>query len=400
MPVYVYRARDSFGKQKLGTVDARSEASAVGLLKEQGLFVVSLNERRTSIFDELLNFRGVPLTEVVAFTRQLSTMVSAGLPIARALEVLSEQTTNKNFKKVVMDCLRDVEGGTSLSASFGRFPKIFSATYRALVKAGESSGKLDDVLLRLADNMESDRELRAKFTGAMIYPAIVFLAMIGVFIMMMVFVVPKLADMYQSLNVDLPTITKFMIAMSDFVIHKYYIIILAIVGAGFAFKTFAATPFGSDMLSELSFKLPVFGKINRLREISQYTRTLSLLVSAAIPIVEALNIVADVAGNKQLKRAAFEASANVEKGNSLSEYIKSNKIFPPIVGQMAAVGEETGQLDTVLGRVADFFDGETDHSVKGLSAALEPLILILLGGMVGVLIISIITPIYKITSAL
>lgn len=400
MPIFTYRARDSFGKQRVGTVDARSEASAVGLLKEQGLFVISLEERKVSLADQLMNVRGVPLTETVAFTRQLSTMVSAGLPISRALEVLSEQTTNPKFRKVLLDSLRDVEGGTSMSAAFGRFPKIFSPTYIALVKAGESSGKLDEVLLRLADTMEAERELKSKFAGALIYPAIVFLAMIGVFIMMMVFVVPKLADMYASLNVELPAITQFMISMSEFITTKYYIVILILVGIFFAIKTFVSTPVGSDMMSAVAFKIPVFGRINKLKELASFTRTLSLLVSAAIPIVEALNIVSDVVSNKMLKEAALAAAQNVEKGNALSEYVKSNKVFPPIVGQMVNVGEETGQLDSVLGRVADFFDGETSHSVKGLSAALEPIILILLGGMVGVLIISIITPIYKITSAL
>ncbi len=400
MPIFTYRARDSFGKQRVGTVDARSEASAVGLLKEQGLYVISLEERKTNLVEQLSNIRGVSTTETVAFTRQLSTMVSAGLPISRALEVLSEQSTNPKFRKILLDALRDVEGGTSLSSAFGRFPRIFSPTYIALVRAGESSGKLDEVLLRLADTMEADRELSAQFTGALIYPAIIFVAMIGVFILMMVFVVPKLADMYYSLNVELPAITQFMISMSDFIVHKYYIVILIVVGIGFATKTFLATPIGSDMVSVAMFKMPVFGKINKQKEIAQYTRTLSLLVSAAIPIVEALNIVADVVKNKLLKEAAYASAQNVEKGNSLSDYVKSNKNFPPIVGQMISVGEETGQLDSVLDRVADFFDGETSHAVKGLAAALEPIILIMLGGMVGVLIISIITPIYKITSAL
>lgn len=400
MAIFKYQATDSTGKQRAGTVDARSKAAAVALLKEQGLFVISLSEKKTSFEDLLSTIKGVPQTEIVAFTRQLSTMVSAGLPIARALEVLAAQTANARMKKILMECLRDVEGGTSLSNAFSRFPDEFSPTYQALVKAGESSGKLDEVLLRLADTMEADRELKSQFKSAMVYPIIVFASMVGVFVMMMVFVIPKLAAMYESLNVELPTVTKVMINASDGFIHYWYLVIIAVAGAFFGIKSFMATPVGHKLKSELAFKFPVFGRINKLKELAQFTRTLGLLVSAAIPIVEALNIVGNVAGNDQVKKASREAAETVEKGNSLSNYLKSNPIFPPIIGQMSSVGEETGKLDEVLNRVAEYFDSETGHAVKGLSAAMEPLILILLGGMVGVLIISIITPIYKITSAL
>ncbi|MFZ5425224.1 MAG: type II secretion system F family protein [Patescibacteria group bacterium] len=400
MPIYTYTARDNKGQSRTGTVDARTEALAVSLLKDQGLFVVTLTEKRTSILDQLTSIRGVPDNDIVAFTRQLSTMISAGLPISRALEVLSEQSPNPKMKKIIMDSLRDIEGGSSLSTALGRYPKVFPQTYQSLVMAGEASGKLDEVLLRLADTMEKQRELRSKFKAAMVYPAIVFVVMIGVFVLMMVFVIPKLADMYESLNVDLPPITKFMITVSDLFVQRYYIVLVAVAGLIFAIKTFVATEGGKELLSKLSFTLPVFGKINKQKELSEFTRTLSLLVASAIPIVEALHIVARAAKNSAIKRAAIEAANSVEKGNALSEYLRANKIFPPLLGQMAAVGEETGQLDEVLDKVADFFGGETDHAVQGLSSALEPIILLMLGGMVGLLIVSIITPIYQITSSL
>ncbi len=400
MAIFKYSATDLNGKRKEGTVDARSQDLAVSLLKNQGLFVINLAEQRNSLTDYILNFKGVSESEIVTFTRQFSTMVSAGLPLSRALDVLAEQTTSANFKKVIYEVLRDVEGGSPLSTALGRFPQHFSTTYQALVRAGESSGKLDEILKRLAVAMEADRELKGKFKSAMVYPIIVMIAMVGVLVIMMVFVIPKLAGMYESMNVELPMITKVMISVSSFV-SKYILLLLAAgVGAFLFLKSFFGGPLGREVKSRISFALPVFGRINKLRDITQFTRTLSLLIGSAIPIVEALKIVAEVVQSTYYKAGALEAAKVVEKGSSLSDYFKHNKIFPPLVGQMVSVGEETGQLDEVLDKVSGYFNSEVDNSVEGLSAALEPVILVVLGAMVGLLIVSIITPIYKITSSI
>ncbi len=400
MPLYKYEATDTGGAKKTGVVDARSSELAVSLLKTQGLFVINLRERKEGLLDSILSIGGIPEGEVVTFTRQFSTMISAGLPLARALDVLANQTTRKGFRKVLLDVLRDVEGGSSLANAFGRYPNVFSPTYRALVKAGEASGKLDEILKRLATTMESQRELNSKFKSAMVYPTIVVFAMIGVFVMMMIFVIPKLADMYESLDVELPFMTQMMISFSDFFVKYFIFIVIGSVGVGVAVRSFLVSDEGKNLTSNIMFHAPVFGKINRSKEITDFTRTLSLLMSSAIPIVDALRIISEVMHNRAYRNASLEAAAMVEKGNNLSDYIKSNKIFPTLLGQMASVGEETGQLDDVLERVAVYFEGEVDHMVRGLSAALEPIILIMLGGMVGFLIISIITPIYKITSAI
>ncbi|OGC46469.1 hypothetical protein A2V49_04280, partial [candidate division WWE3 bacterium RBG_19FT_COMBO_34_6] len=304
------------------------------------------------------------------------------------------------FKRILIEVLRDIEGGSSLSLALGRHPTIFTPTYQALVRAGEASGQLDVILKRLASTMENQRELNSKFKSAMIYPTIVFLAMIGVFVLMMIMVIPKLADMYESLNVELPMMTQMMIALSDFFVNNIVAMIVGAIAFVLGTRYFLRTPAGKDLVSNIIFMLPVFGKINKQKEVTDFTRTLGLLVASAIPIVEALNIVSGVMSNRRYKDAALAAAVYVEKGNSLSEYIKSNIVFPTLLGQMVSVGEETGQLDEVLDRVANYLEGEVDHAVKGLSAALEPIILLMLGGMVGFLIISIITPIYKITSAL
>lgn len=400
MPLFSYTASDASGNKRSGTVDARTRDLAVSLLKTQGLYVIELSEKRQNLLQRIGIFSGVPQGEVVAFTRQFSTMISAGLPISRALEVLSSQASNKNLAKIISEVLRDIEGGASLSMALSRHPQVFPPTYQALVRAGEASGKLDEILKRLATTMEKQRELNSKFKSAMIYPSIVFAAMIGVFILMMVFVIPKLADMYRSLDVELPAMTQAMIGLSDFFVNNIIIMLILGIGGVLGIRSFLKTESGREVVSNFFFGVPIFGKINRQKEITDFTRTLSLLIASAIPIVEALNIVAGVMRNKAYREAAYEAASAVEKGNALSEYVKSNNVFPPLLGQMVSVGEETGQLDEVLDRVANYLEGEVDHSVKGLSAALEPVILLMLGGMVGFLIISIITPIYKITSSI
>ena len=400
MPIYVYSAIDGTGKKKTGTVDARGESSAVSLLKDQGLFVVSLEEQKEDLVSKVLSFGGVPESEVVSITRQLATMISAGLPIARGLEVLAEQSQNRNMKKILLDILRDVQGGGSLSSSLAKYPKVFSTTYVALVSAGEASGKLEEILKRLADTLEAQRDFKSKFIGAMIYPAIILLAMVGVFVLMMVFVVPKLAEMYKSLDVELPAITRAMISASDFMSQFWFLLLFLVVVVVLVIRSFLTTERGKLLINTAASKLPVFGKVMIQKDLTEFARTLSLLISSGIPITQALNIVGEVVTNPMLKIGARRAAESVEKGGSLSDFLKQDKTFPALLGQMSTVGEETGQLDQVLERIGAFYAGEADHTIKGLSAALEPIILVVLGGMVGLLIVSIITPIYKITSAL
>jgi type IV pilus assembly protein PilC len=400
MPVYKYNAVNDKGERRSGTVDAKTKDQAIGLLKREGLFVVSLDKAQTDILKELLSFRGIPQDAVVTFTRQFSTMISAGLPLSRSLEVLISQTENYKFKKVLSNILKDVEGGLSLSDALARHPNVFSATYQALVKAGEASGNLHTVLNRLAETMEDERELKSKFRSAMIYPAIVVIAMVGVFVLMMVLVIPNLTSMYEDLDVPLPVPTKIMIAISNFMTQNTILMILLVAAVIVALRYFKNTDYGERLLTEISFKLPVFGKINRNKEITSFARTLSLLINSAIPIVEALNIVSTVVNSHELEKAVDDAGTYVEQGNSLSEFFRGNEAFPPLLGQMAGVGEETGKMDEVLERVANYYEGETSSAIENLSAALEPIILVMLGSMVGILIVSIITPIYNITTSL
>jgi type IV pilus assembly protein PilC len=400
MPIYKYTALDSSGKKKTGTVEAKSKELALGILKKEELFIVSIEKSQGGIFESLMSIRGVSTDDVVAFTRQFSTMISAGLPLSRSLEVLIGQVDNLKFRKILANILKDVEGGSTLSDAFNKYPDIFSNTYQALVRAGESSGNLDVILKRLAVTMEAERDLKSKFKGAMIYPAIVMLAMVGVFILMMVMVIPQLANMYESMDVALPLPTKVMISISDFMTQNIVITLFLLAGVIFSVLYFKKTDFGKKFISKISFKLPVFGKINRSKEITSFSRTLSLLINSAIPIVEALHIVSNVVGSMDLQQATVEAADYVERGNSLSEFFRGHKSFPPLLGQMAGVGEETGKMDEVLEKVADYYEGETDSAIENLSAALEPVILVVLGSLVGLMIFSIITPIYNLTTSI
>ncbi|NMB70327.1 type II secretion system F family protein [candidate division WWE3 bacterium] len=400
MAIFKYTAKDYGGATRSGTVDARTKELALNLLKTQGLYVVGLEEKKENLLEEILNFRGVPTGDVVSFTRQFSTMISAGLPVARAMEVLANQTQNSVFRKILLDVLRSIEGGSALSSAMGRYPSVFPETYQALVRAGESSGKLDDILKRLATTMEADRELTSKFKAAMVYPIIILFAMLGVFVILMVFVIPKLADMYKSMNVPLPAVTQAMIDVSDFMVKNKLILAILTVAGGLLLRYALKTPQGKYITTEISFRIPVFGAINRQKDLAQFTRTLALLMNAAIPIVEALSIVSAVVSSNAFRKAAAESAKMVEKGTALSQCFKGNNVFPPVVGQMASVGEETGKMDEVLDRLANYYDGEIDHMIKGLTSALEPIILVMLGTMVGFLIVSIITPIYKITSSI
>jgi len=400
MAIFKYVATDKKGTRISGSVDARSKDFAVSLLKQKDLYIISIQEQTPSFFASMLTFTGISNSEIVSATRQLSTMISAGLAISNSLQVLINQTKNKNFKKVLYDVLKSVEGGASLSSSMSKHPNVFDATYYSLVGAGESSGSLDVILERLASRLEEERELEAKFKGAMIYPAIVTIAMIVVFFGLMIFVVPKLSNLYNDLDVKLPAVTQLMIYVSKFIVDNATILILISITLIFLFRAFLKTQTGSLILSEIVFRLPIFGRIVRLRDLDKFTSTLSLLLNSAVPIVESLNIVSTVVTNTSYKNAAKEAAVQVEKGTLLSEYFKSNEIFPPLVAQMAGVGQETGQMDQVLSKISKYFKSELDHLIDNLSSALEPIILVVIGVGVGFLIISIITPIYQITSAI
>ena len=399
--IYSYVAKNEKGTTISGNVESLNEKTAVSLLKERGLSVISLtkSEKNKGLDKFLSSLKKPSLNDKVNFTHQVATMVSSGLTLPQSLDLFNAQLKAGPFKDIVNEVAKDVEAGVSFSDSLSKFSDVFPPTYISLVKAGEASGNLDVVLTRLADTLEKQRDFKAKVKGALIYPAIISIAMIGVFILIVVFVIPKLTSMYSSLNVELPLPTKIMIGLSDFFITKWYLIILIAILAVLGFNYYKKSKVGKYQLAKMSFRLPLFGKINKEKELTEFTRTLSLLVSAGVPIVESLYISSKAVGNVLYIDSIRNSAENVAKGGHLSESIAADPNFPPIVSQMINVGQETGKMDEVLGKLSLYFENEVDRKLKNLSVALEPVIMIILGLMVGVLILSIITPIYKLTSS-
>lgn len=398
MANYFYRAKDGQSHEVNGLVEAQDKKQALSIIREKGYFPYSLKEKSANMFQEISRklLNKVSLAEISAFTRQLSIMMNAGLPLTEALVILKSQEGNK-ISPVAASALRDVEGGSSLADALRKFPKVFSSVYLALVRAGESAGVLDKILSRLAENLESQREFRAKIKGTMLYPIIIILGMGAVMFVMMIFVIPKLTSLYKEFDAKLPKPTEILISISNFMVSYWWLILLLLAGLVYLFKIISSSKKGKRKLDELVFKLPIVGMLQKQIILAEFTRTLGLLIGAGVSIIEALEISSKTAGNVVIEEAVIEANKQVEKGFPLATAITQNPVFPTILSQMLSVGEETGKVDEVLMKVSRFFQSESEESLKGLTTAIEPLIMIILGVGVGFLIIAIILPIYNLT---
>lgn len=397
MQRFRFKARSEQGELRKGIVEAQNQDAAVTVLRDQKLIIIELHELGAG--KSLFSFgQKVKFDDVVNFTRQLSTMIGAGLPLTDALSILQMQVPPALQTKVA-DVLRSIEGGSTFADSLLHHPETFSRVYIALVKAGESAGVLDTILMRLADTLEKQREFREKTKGAMIYPIIVLVGMLLVSTVMMIFVLPKLTVMYKDFDIKLPFVTQLLISISDFMVKFWYVMGLAIMGGSYAFKQWKNTKIGAYQYDVIVLKLPIFGKIKSMVLMAEFNRTLALLASAGVSLVESLRIVKEVADSEVMRRALEEVAKDVEKGNPLATSLAKHPVFPMIVSQMTSVGEQTGKLDEILNRVAGYFENESEHAIKNLSTAMEPVIMALLGLGVGFLIVAIIVPIYNLTSA-
>lgn len=405
MEVYIssmrfsYRAKNQGGETIKGIVEADNQAKAISLLKSRGLFIISIRpgEGWTIDFGNLHFWGGVSQADVAVFTRQLATMINAGLPINDALFGLKEQV-NPRFAKIIGEILRRIEDGESLGKALEGWPRLFDRAYIASIQAGEAAGVLDKVLLRLADDMEEKKKFQSNVRGAMIYPIIVVIAMIVVAVIMMIFVIPKMTALYGELGADMPTPTKILMATSSFMAHFWWLMFIALGGLFYGFSMFRKTGKGAETIDRFILKIPVIGPLQEKTTLANVSRTLGLLLSTGVPLAEALDIVADVANNKVYRQAIRSAARGVEKGQPLSQLLSLSGVFPPILYQMVAVGEGTGKMDETLEKVSIYFKGEAETAVKALTAAIEPLIMIVLGIGVGFLVIAVIMPIYNLTS--
>lgn len=402
MPKYLYRARDWSGKQVLGELEMGSQTEVLESIRNGGLVPLSVVEARSSFLSEMLGkITGrVGLKEVAMITRQLATMMTAGLPLTEALQLLKTQSTRRNKMTEIMEfALSSVRGGRPLGQAFTKYKDVFGEAYVASIEAGEEGGVLEKVLTRLADDLEKDAEFRGKVKGAMIYPVIVIGGMIVVAIIMMVFVVPKLMGLYGDFGAKMPTATVIMMTISNLMIKIWFLIPVGILGLVWGMKLGDKLPNFRLKRDDLLMRLPIAGYLVKITVVTNTVRTFSMLLSAGVQLVDSLRIVAKVAGNEVFFRAYNRISERVQKGFSIADSFAEAGVFPAIVNQMVETGESTEKLDEVLMKVADYFSVEADQSVKSLTSAIEPLIMIVLGIGVAFLVIAVIMPIYNLTSS-
>jgi type IV pilus assembly protein PilC len=388
------------GKTIIKKIEAATPEAVTDYLRKNGYFPISvekINERSVSLLDSLT--QRIVFNDIVNFTRQVAIMLNAGLTLIDSLEILKKQTTKLPLKKMIESIDEKIKGGSSFSVALKDYKSNFSNLYISLVKSGEASGKLGEILLRLADNLEKEREFKSKLKGALVYPAIVIIGMFVVMFIMVTFVLPKLLGLYKDFNVELPLSTQILIGISSFS-SRFWPLVLIIVFSGFYFiKKYLATKVGKKLFDQFTLKLPVFGHIISVSALVESTRTLAILIAAGISILDALSIVVDSTDNSVYQQAFLTVSQKVEKGLSMGTALEQEGIFPPILVQMSQVGEQTGNLDDTLFRLSKYFEMESEMAIKTMTTLIEPLILVVLGVGVGFLVMSVITPIYNLTNS-
>lgn len=397
MPIFSYKVKDSRGRDLDGAVEASTAALASDVLRERGYQVLSVEQREaTSIGNFSFTFlQRVRVEDIVVFSRQLSVMVGASISIVRSLRTAARQTTSPKLRSTVLDIAAEVEGGVRLSDAFAKYPHIFGSFYVNMLRSGETSGKLDEVLHYLADQQEKDLDLRRRVKGAMTYPIFVLIMLFIVGTVMMVFVVPKLTAVLRESGADLPVTTKALIAVSDFFVRFWYLIIGGVVGAVTGGRALYRTPGGKRFLDKVTLRIPVFGPLFRKIYITRITHSLSTLIEGGVDMVTSLKVVAGVVGNEAYREALVQTVQEVSAGNTMASALKGRKEFPDMVTQMIAIGEETGKLQQVLSRLTDFYTRETNAAVATLSTAIEPIIMLVMGVAVGALVSAIILPMYN-----
>ncbi|WP_456446739.1 type II secretion system F family protein [Oceanithermus sp.] len=403
MPLYHYRAKDRQGRSIAATIEADDIRTAAKILREKGYFISELKEPGKGLQAEIKIpglERGPGLKDVAIFSRQLATMLSAGLPIVQAIAILERQTENKAFQKLLKEIRTDVEGGSSFSDALTKH-KVFSRLYVNLVRAGETSGTLDGVLDRLATFLEKDLELRGKIKSAMTYPVIVLVFALLVTYFLLTGIVPQFAQILTDLGSELPLLTRFLITVSDILRSgTLYLIVVAVI-VGFAYRAYYRTERGRRVVDRIKLRMPVFGNLNKKSALARFSRTFGLLVSSGVNVIEAMDITRGTAGNAIIEDILEETKEAIQVGEPIhSTLLRYPQVFPPMVASMIAIGEETGALDTMLQKIADFYEREVDEAVASLTAAIEPMMIIFLGAIVGTIVAGMFLPLFQIINTL
>ncbi len=393
MPKFTYSARPATGGDiRTGEVDLKSKEEVMAHLRKQKLIPVTVREKPKEFSLSLGG--GIKTRDIVIFTRQFATMINAGLPLVQSLDILAEQTENERFQKVIRDVLYDVESGNTLADAMAKHPKVFNKLFVSMVSAGEAGGILDTILLRLATFLEKADALARKVKGAMVYPGVVFTVAAGAVAILLIFVIPTFQDMFSAAGVALPLPTQIVIAMSAFLQAYWWAILIAAIAAFFAFRAYYKTEQGELVVDRLLLNIPILGDLQRKAAVARFTRTLGTLVSSGVAILEGLEITAKTAGNRVIQDAVMQSRASIAGGDTISGPLKQSGAFPPMVVQMINVGEQTGGLDEMLSKIADFYDDEVDNAVSALLSVMEPIMIVVLGVVVGGMIVAMYLPIF------
>ena len=401
MPVYIWEGKTAKGTIQKGETDAPSEKLLRQILKAQKINVSKVKQKPKDIFENVEFMQpGVKTKDLIVFTRQFSTMIDAGLPLIQGLEILANQEENRTFKKVLMQVKLDVEGGSSLAEALKKHPKVFDNLYTNLVAAGEMGGILDTILQRLAAYIEKNARLVSKVKGAMIYPTTILVIAIAVIIVMLVFVIPVFAEMFTDFGGELPGLTQAVVNISDFLRNNWIVLTVIFAGLFYAFKKWKSTDRGEYLFDKYLLKAVVIGDLLRKVAVAKFTRTLGTLIASGVPILDGMDVVAKTAGNRVVEEAINNTKQSISEGKTIALPLEESGVFPPMVCQMVAVGESAGSLDSMLEKIADFYEEEVDTAVDALTALIEPVMMVFLGGTVGTMLIAMYLPIFKIAGAI
>jgi type IV pilus assembly protein PilC len=398
---FVWKGRTPAGETLSGELEAADKQELMSQLRKRRILITSVSEKK-SLANMEINLKppSVSTRELGIFTRQFATMINAGLPLVQCLNILSQQSDNSYFKRVISEVMSAVEQGATLAEALQKHPRVFSRLYVNMVDAGESGGVLDGIFQRLAVYLEKAEALRRKVKGALTYPAIVVVVAVGATTFMLVFIIPTFAKMFSDFGGELPTPTRVVLALSGFVRSWWWAMCGSVAAAIFGIRHYYRTDGGRKMIDRILLRMPVIGTVIRKSAVARFTRTLGTLISSGVPILEGLDITARTAGNAVVESAIQETRGSISEGNTIAEPLGRCDVFPPMVVQMVAVGEETGALDEMLAKIAEFYDDEVDAAVEAMTAAIEPAMIVIMGVVVGGMLVAMYLPMFKLVSVI
>jgi len=396
MPTFSYRARDNSGQIFTGVIEGDNREAVIDRLREMKYFIISVEQKsQRFISTEITLFKTIKIRDLAIFYRQFATMISAGLTLVNCLEILSKQTENKLLAQKVEDIKKSVERGATLADAFASHPETFSKLYINMIKAGEMGGVLDDILNRMATLTEKEYELRQKIKSAMTYPGFIMGAALVMGIFMLTFILPQFVGMFQQFGGDLPFLTKMLVIFTE-VFNRFWYVFLALAALlVFLFISYSRTKQGHKNIDRIKLKLPIFGNLFLKTSINRFTRTLGTLIRSGVPIIQSLRVSAESIGNDILADAVLKAADRIKEGQSISAPLEESKVFPPMVTQMIMVGEESGELETMLLNVSQFYDQEVERAVEQMTSVIEPVLMVVVAGLVGVMVIAMYLPIFS-----